>query len=95
MNSQDAIDLGREALMVTMQIGGPILLIALIDGLIIGVLQGLTQIHDQTVAAIPKIVIVLAAIGLCLPWLSSKMVEYTKDHLREPVTLRVEHNAGD
>jgi flagellar biosynthetic protein FliQ len=95
MNSQDAIDLGRESLMVTMQIGGPILLIALIVGLAIGILQGLTQIHDQTVAAIPKIVIVLAAIGLCLPWLTSKMIEYTQDHLRTPVTLRYDSNAGD
>ena len=79
MAPQDAIDLGREAILTALIIGAPLLLIAVGVGLVIGLVQALTQIQDQTLSFVPKIVAMVAALGLCLPWLIQKMVEYSHE----------------
>lgn len=78
MDTMYAIDLGREALLTALLLGGPILLVALAAALVIGLLQALTQIQDQTIAFVPKIVAVLAAVGFCLPWLVNHLVQYSQ-----------------
>ena len=79
MTAQDAVDLGRQALIAAMLVGAPVLLAGMVVGLVIGLLQALTQIQDQTVSFVPKIVVMLVVLGLCLPWLIDKMVEYSRD----------------
>ena len=56
MQPQDAIDLGREALVVATLIAAPVLLAGMLVGLIIGLLQALTQVQEQTVAFVPKLI---------------------------------------
>jgi flagellar biosynthetic protein FliQ len=77
MDPQQAIDLGREALWMTLLIGAPVLLAGLVVGLLVGLLQALTQIQEQSVAFVPKIVAMLVALSLCLPWLVSQMLQYS------------------
>ncbi len=79
MDAQTAIDLGRQALMTTLSIGAPILLSGLAIGLLIGLLQALTQIQEQTIALVPKIVGMCAAIGLLLPWMVTLLIEYSQN----------------
>lgn len=79
MNPQDAIDLGREALWTTLMIGGPVLLVGMIVGLLIGLFQALTQIQEQTVAFVPKIVAMLLTLTIALPWLIARMLQYSID----------------
>lgn len=79
MNPQDAIDLTRDALMTALLIGAPVLLVGVVTGLLIGLLQALTQIQDQTIAFVPKIVAMIIAVALCLPWLVQRMMEYSED----------------
>ena len=79
MNPQDAIDLGREALITALLIGAPILLVGVVVGLLIGLIQALTQIQDQTISFVPKIIAMIAAVGFCLPWLVQRMVEYSEE----------------
>ena len=79
MNPQDAIDLGREALITALLIGAPVLVVGVVVGLLVGLVQALTQIQDQTIAFVPKIIAMVAALGLCLPWLVQRMMEYTED----------------
>lgn len=79
MNHQDAVDLGRQAILITLVICAPALAVGLVVGLVIGLVQALTQIQDQTVSFVPKLVAVVLALGFCLPWLISKMTEYTED----------------
>ncbi|MEM7456644.1 MAG: flagellar biosynthetic protein FliQ [Planctomycetota bacterium] len=86
MNSQDAIDLGREAIIECLMIGSPILLAGLVIGLIVGMLQAMTQVHDQTVAFFPKLLGLCLLIALALPWLSGRMKDYTEQLLEKPVT---------
>lgn len=85
MEPQDAVDFGKQAIQACMLVGGPILLVGLIVGLIIGTLQSMTGIHDQTVSFVPKVLLTIFAIALALPWLSQKMVDYTKETLQRPL----------
>ena len=89
MDPQFAIDLSREALTTALILGAPLLLVAMAVALVVGLLQALTQIQDQTLAFVPKIVAVLVAAGVCLPWLVQRMVEYSHTILSSnPLVLR-------
>jgi flagellar biosynthesis protein FliQ len=79
MEAQTAIDLGREALVTSLSVGGPILLVGLVIGLVIGLIQALTQVQEQSIVIVPKIVGMFAAIGLLLPWFVTFMVQYTQN----------------
>ncbi len=79
MQTQDAIDLVRSALLTALIIGSPLLFIGMFVGLLISLVQALTQIQDQTVSTVPKLV----AIGLlgvvCLPWMTGQLVSYCQN----------------
>jgi flagellar biosynthetic protein FliQ len=79
MDAQTAIDLGREAIKITLLIGAPVLLVGLLVGLVIGLMQALTQIQEQTVVFVPKLVAMIVVLGLTLPWLIAQMVQYSTD----------------
>jgi flagellar biosynthesis protein FliQ len=79
MDAQNALDLAREALWLTLLIGSPLLLAAMGLGLLIGLLQAMTQIQDQTVAFVPKLVAMLIALSVAMPWLINQMVQYSHD----------------
>ena len=81
MDSQSAVDLGRQAIVETMIVGAPVLLAGLAIGLVIGLLQALTQIQEQTVSTIPKIVGMILVLGWSLPWLVARLVQYSQDLL--------------
>jgi flagellar biosynthesis protein FliQ len=78
METGAAIDLIREALIGALIIGTPVLLAGMVTGLIIGLLQALTQIQDQTVSFVPKILAMALVMMVCMPWLIDKMVEITR-----------------
>ena len=77
MDSQLAIDLTRDAVMVSLYVVGPMLIAGLIVGLIIGFIQALTQIQDQTVSFVPKLVAMFVALCFTLPWVVQALTEYT------------------
>jgi flagellar biosynthetic protein FliQ len=79
MDSQTVIDIGREAIWNMLLIGGPILTVGMAVGLLIGLLQALTQIQEQTVAFVPKLVAMVLILSLMLPWLISRMVQYSSE----------------
>ena len=77
MDAEVVIDLGRQALIMVLLISGPMLFAGLFIGLLVGVFQAVTQIHEMTLTFIPKIlVMVLVFLGL-LPWMLIKIVEYS------------------
>ena len=84
MNAQDVVDLGREAIILALLMGAPLLLVGTAMGLLIGLLQALTQIQDQTISFVPKFL----ALAICLPWLIRRMVEYSQELITSiPQTL--------
>jgi flagellar biosynthetic protein FliQ len=70
------IDIGRQALIIILLISGPLLIAGLVVGLLVGVFQAVTQIHEMTLTFIPKILAIVGMLFFLLPWMTLKMVEY-------------------
>jgi flagellar biosynthetic protein FliQ len=77
MDPSVAIDIGRQALIITLIISAPILLAGLFVGLLIGLFQAVTQIHEMTLTFIPKILVMVGVFLALLPWMVLKLVDYT------------------
>lgn len=78
-----AIDMARRALIVALQLSLPMLLIGLVVGLLVSVFQALTQIQEQTLSFIPKILSVGAILFILLPWMLTVISEYTREVFAE------------
>lgn len=79
MSSEFVISLAEKAVYTTLIICGPLLLIALVIGLVVSIFQATTQIQEQTLAFIPKIVAVLLGLIFFGPWMLSTLVSYAHD----------------
>lgn len=79
MDAQDAIELGREAMMMTLLIGTPVLAVGMAVGLLVGLVQALTQIQELTVAFVPKLLVMVLVLTLSMPWLIDQMMQYTTE----------------
>ena len=77
VDPDSAIDVGREALYVTLMVCTPLLATGLLVGLSVSILQAVTQIQEQTLAFVPKILAIMVALLLLMPWLITKVTEYT------------------
>ena len=78
MGVEQAVDLLREAILITMIIVGPILLIGMVVGLVISLVQAVTQIQEQTLTFVPKIVAMAIAVVLVMPWMLQRLLDYTR-----------------
>ena len=79
MEMAQVIDWSREALRMALLLGGPLLAVALVVGLVVGVGQTLTQMHEPVVGQVPRLVAVLVAALIALPWLLGRWVAYAVD----------------
>jgi flagellar biosynthesis protein FliQ len=77
MTPQYVLSLGREAITLTLLVSAPMLVFGLVVGLLISILQAVTQIHEMTLTFIPKIVAVALAMLLFLPWMINLLVDFT------------------
>ncbi len=75
MEIDQALDLGREAFLLAFTVAAPILLIGLMVGLIIALVQAVTQLHEQTLTFVPKILAMAGAAAFFIPWIASRMLE--------------------
>jgi flagellar biosynthetic protein FliQ len=87
MTPQFVLSLGREAIMLTLLVSSPMLAFGLIVGLVISVLQAVTQIHEMTLTFIPKIVAVAVALLIFLPWMINLLLDFTSRLLGSIPTL--------
>jgi len=72
------VDLGRQALWMTMIVSAPMLLVGLLVGVIIGVLQAATSINEQTLSFIPKLLSIGLTAAVFGSWMINTLVDYTK-----------------
>ena len=84
MSPADVIDVGRDALIVLLKMGAPVLLVALVVGLAISLVQALTQIQEMTLAFVPKIVVIFLALMLFLPFMLTTLTTFTQ-HLFDKI----------
>ncbi len=87
MTAADAIEISRQAIVVLLKIGVPIMLIALIVGLSVSLLQALTQIQEMTLAFVPKIIVIFASLLLFLPFMMSTLTGFTRHVMDKIVSL--------
>ncbi|QDT98306.1 flagellar biosynthesis protein FliQ [Gimesia aquarii] len=83
MDTSTVLDLGREGLLIMLEVSGPVMLTAVVVGLVISIGQAVTQIQDQTISFVPKIVMMVLAILYTLPWVTALMMEYSTNLIRE------------
>jgi flagellar biosynthetic protein FliQ len=79
MSNDMAIQIGRDALTMVMLIAAPMLGLGLLVGISVSIFQATTQIQEQTLVFIPKIIAIFVAILVFGPWMLSLMVDYTRE----------------
>ena len=79
MTPETVIAIAEEGIWTVLIISGPLLIIALVVGLLVSIFQATTQIQEQTLAFVPKIVAVLLGLVIFGPWMLSHMTSYTSD----------------
>lgn len=79
MNTDVVISLATQAMNVAFKVAMPLLLAGLVVGLIVSVFQAVTQIQEQTLAFIPKIVAIAAVLVIAGPWMLGQVLSYTND----------------
>lgn len=77
MRTETIIQIAAEAIYAVLQASAPMLIVALVTGLAVSIFQATTQIQEQTLAFVPKIIAVLISILLFGPWILSVMVDFT------------------
>ncbi|MFE4704172.1 flagellar biosynthesis protein FliQ [Peribacillus simplex] len=79
MSAEFVIDIAEKGIYMVMIIAGPLMVIALIVGLLVSIFQATTQIQEQTLAFVPKIVAVLLGLILLAPWMLSHLLSYANE----------------
>ena len=77
MSIDQATDLIRNALILVLLISAPMLIIGLVVGVIVSLLQAVTQIQEQTLTFIPKITAMVIAAIVLMPWIGQRLLDYT------------------
>ncbi|ASS93216.1 flagellar biosynthesis protein FliQ [Peribacillus simplex] len=79
MSAEFVIDIAEKGIYMVLIIAGPLMVIALIIGLLVSIFQATTQIQEQTLAFVPKIVAVLLGLILLAPWMLSHLLSYANE----------------
>jgi flagellar biosynthesis protein FliQ len=79
MTPETVMSMGAQAIKVTLIVGSPMLLVALVIGLIVSIFQAATQINEATLSFIPKLVAVFLTLILAGPWMLAQMVDYIRE----------------
>ena len=87
MSGALAVDLVRHAVMLSLLVAAPMLATALIVGVVVSLIQAVTQLQEQTLTFIPKLLALSLVFTLTLPWTLTRLVEYLAGVLRSLPTL--------
>ncbi|MCK5073993.1 MAG: flagellar biosynthesis protein FliQ [Bacteriovoracaceae bacterium] len=79
MENEFFIDITNQALKVTLMIATPMLAGALIMGILVSLFQAVTQINEQTLSFIPKIIVIAGTLAICAPWMSEVITTFTRE----------------
>jgi len=79
MNSAEVLDICRQTLLTLLTIGSPAILVALIVGLVISLIQALTQIQEMTLSFVPKIIAVFLSLILFMPFMLAHLIQFTQE----------------
>lgn len=78
MDVSVVLEIARQAILTAFYIAGPILLVSMIVGIVISILQATTQINEQTLTFVPKLIAIALSLLIFGQWMLTKAVEFTK-----------------
>jgi len=78
MNGAQVLDIGRDAIWLTIQLAAPMLIVGLIVGVVVGLLQTLTQVQEQTLVFVPKVLAVFVTLLISLPLMGMLMADFMR-----------------
>ena len=87
MNAADVMDVAREAVIVMLKVGSPIMLLALMVGLTISLFQALTQMQEMTLTFVPKAIVIYLSLLLFMPFMLGVLVSFTEGLMDRIVAL--------
>ncbi len=79
MGNEAVIEITNEAMKIALMLAAPMLMGALIIGILVSLFQAVTQINEQTLSFIPKILIIVAALVFFSPWMLETLTEFTRE----------------
>jgi flagellar biosynthetic protein FliQ len=79
MNPETVMSVGSRALEITMMLAAPLLLVALVTGLVVSAFQAATQINEMTLSFIPKVIAIAVTLVVAGPWMLKVIVSYTRE----------------
>ena len=85
MTPETVVELGQQALLICVLLAAPLLVAALVTGLAVGLFQAATQINEQTLSFIPKLLAMVVVLAMSAPWLLDTIVTFTRTLIVELV----------
>ncbi len=85
MDEAVLLEVGRDAVIVTLKLGAPLMLIALLIGLVISLFQALTQIQEVTLTFVPKIIVVFVSMLLLAPFMLHTLTDFTERIMQQAI----------
>ena len=79
MSADQGIELARQAIMLLVLLSLPVLVTGPLVALVVSVLQAVTQVQDQTIGLVPRILAMLLAFAITAPWMLSKLIEFGRE----------------
>lgn len=79
MTPEFVIGYARKAIELTLMISLPMLLVGLIVGLVVSIIQAATQVQEQTLTFVPKIIAIFVSLLIAFPWIMDKMISFTRE----------------
>lgn len=79
MDQDFFIDIAKQGIRVALYLASPMLLGALFMGILVSLFQAVTQINEQTLSFIPKIVVIAGALAICAPWMTDILTNFTEE----------------
>jgi flagellar biosynthetic protein FliQ len=79
MTPETVVTIGRQGLELMLIVSAPLLLVSLVVGIAVSFFQAVTQINEQTLSFIPKIIVIVAALVIFAPWMTETLTTYTRD----------------
>ena len=81
MNAQQVLTVGQQALTLMLMVSAPVLLAALVVGLVVSIFQAATQINEATLSFVPKVLAAVAVLAIAGPWMVTTLVDYIRQML--------------
>jgi flagellar biosynthetic protein FliQ len=87
LNADHVLDIARESILVMIKVGAPVMLVALVVGIVIALIQALTQMQEMTLSFVPKVLAIFVTILLSLPFMTNTLIEFGEDLFRQIAML--------